>query len=112
MDPKIAVKDSKSGPQGSSLPDNQIESKGAEKQSRIVKKERKTLMKTKPKPKGLYRLQKLRSKRCMNPFLCFAQEQRKHFKYVTSSGSLLSEWKAAHKGLGAKWRALGNGNTK
>ena len=69
-------------------------------------------MKTKPKPKGLYRLQKLRPKRYMNPFLCFAQEQRKNFKSVTSSGSLLSEWKAAHKGLGAKWRALANGNTK
>ena len=42
MDPKITgkstVKDSKSGPQGSSLPDNQIESIGAEQQSRIVKK--------------------------------------------------------------------------
>ena len=48
----------------------------------------------------------------MNPFLCFAQEQRKNFKSVSSSGSLLSEWEAAHKGLGAKWRALGNGNTK
>ena len=48
----------------------------------------------------------------MNPFLCFVQEQRKNFKYVTSSRSLLSEWKAAHKGLGAKWRVVGNGKAK
>ena len=42
MDPKIieksTVKDSKSGPEGTGLPDNQIESKGAKKNSRIVKK--------------------------------------------------------------------------
>ena len=31
---------------------------------------------------------------------------------MTSSGSLFSEWEAAHKGLGAKWRALGNGKAK
>ena len=31
---------------------------------------------------------------------------------MTSGGSLLSEWKAAHKGLATKWRALGNGKAK
>ena len=28
------------------------------------------------------------------------------------NGHLLSDWKAAHKGLGAKWRALGAGRSK
>merc|ERR1712029_649330 len=28
------------------------------------------------------------------------------------NGHLLSDWKAAHKGLGAKWRALGAGKAK
>ena len=41
----------------------------------------------------------------MNPFICFAHEQRKK----ANNGRLLTEWKAAHKGLGAKWHALGAG---
>merc|ERR1712150_49098 len=60
------------------------------------------------KPRALRRLQKTRPKRYMNPFLCFAHEERKKAK----SGQLLPEWKAAHKGLGAKWRALGAGKSK
>ena len=44
----------------------------------------------------------------MNPFLCFAHEERKKSR----GGHLLSDWKAAHKGLGAKWRALGAGKLK
>jgi len=60
------------------------------------------------KPRALRKLQKTRPKRYMNPFLCFAHEERKKAK----SGQLLPEWKAAHKGLGAKWRALGAGKSK
>jgi len=56
----------------------------------------------------LRRLQKSRPKRYMNPFLCFAHEERKKW----NSGRLLSDWKAAHKGLGAKWRALGAAKLK
>ena len=59
------------------------------------------------KSKLLRKLQKSRPKRYMNPFLCFAHELRKKAKGVHSGSDLLSDWKAAHKGLGAKWRALG-----
>merc|ERR1719284_465152 len=31
---------------------------------------------------------------------------------MARNGHLLSDWKAAHKGLGAKWRALGGGRSK
>ena len=55
--------------------------------------------------RDLRKLQKSRPKRYMNPFLCFAHEQRKK----ANNGHLLTEWKAAHKGLGAKWHALGAG---
>ena len=44
----------------------------------------------------------------MTPFLCFAHEERKKAK----NGHLLPEWKAAHKGLGGKWRALGAGKSQ
>merc|ERR1712243_323091 len=45
----------------------------------------------------------------MNPFLCFAHEERAKAK----NGHLLSDWKAAHKGLGGKWKALDrNGKAK
>merc|ERR1711890_214351 len=44
--------------------------------------------------------------RYMNPFLCFAHELRKKAKGVHSGSDLVSDWKIAHKGLGAKWRAL------
>merc|ERR1712141_216020 len=60
------------------------------------------------KSRPLRKLQKSRPKRYMNPFLCFAHEERKKWK----SGRLLSDWRAAHKGLGSKWRALGAGKLK
>jgi len=60
------------------------------------------------RPRILRKLQKSRPKRYMNPFLCFAHEERKKSR----GGHLLSDWKAAHKGLGAKWRALGAGKMK
>merc|ERR1712080_508515 len=50
------------------------------------------------------RLRKQRPKRYMNPFLLFAQESRKN----AYDGNLLPQWKAAHKGLGGKWRASGS----
>merc|ERR1712018_498479 len=56
----------------------------------------------------LRKLQKSRPKRYMNPFLCFAHEERKKW----NSGRLLSDWRSAHKGLGAKWRALGAAKLK
>ena len=64
------------------------------------------------KSKLLRKLQKSRPKRYMNPFLCFAHEVRKNAKGVHSGSDLVSDWKAAHKGLGAKWRALGAGKSK
>ena len=39
----------------------------------------------------------------MNPFLCFVHEEMVKAK----NGSLIPEWRTAHKGLGGKWRALG-----
>merc|ERR1712141_986270 len=60
------------------------------------------------KSRPLRKLQKSRPKRYMNPFLCFAHEERKKW----NSGRLLSDWRAAHKGLGSKWRALGAGKLK
>merc|ERR1712072_1569993 len=59
-------------------------------------------------PRALCKLQKSKPKRYMNPYLCFLQEQRKLFK----GGKLLSDWRLAHKGLGAKWRALGTGKAR
>ena len=44
----------------------------------------------------------------MNPFLCFAHEERQKAK----NGHLLPEWRSAHKGLGGKWRALGAGRSQ
>ena len=44
----------------------------------------------------------------MNPFLCFSREERK----IANNGHLLADWKAAHKGLGSKWRSLGAGRSK
>merc|ERR1712018_127529 len=80
-------------------------SKKTTKASQNMKKKgaRKTI-----RPRVLRKLQKSRPKRYMNPFLCFAHEERKKSR----SGHLLSDWKAAHKGLGAKWRALGTGKLK
>ena len=55
------------------------------------------------KSRALRKLQKSRPKKYLNAFLCFAQEVRRKAK----GGHLVSEWKAAHKGLGGKWSALG-----
>jgi len=51
----------------------------------------------------LRKLQKSRPKRYMTPFLCFAHAERQK----ANGGTLLTQWRAAHRGLGAKWRALG-----
>merc|ERR1712179_492572 len=64
--------------------------------------------KTQMSSKELRNLQKSRPKRYMTPFLCFLHEERKK----ANNGQLLSNWKAAHKGLGAKWRALGTSKAK
>jgi len=82
------------------------------KQLKATKRMRKNIVKRAVKSKLLRKLQKSRPKRYMNPFLCFAHEARKNAKGIHSVTSLLSDWKAAHKGLGAKWRALGAGKAK
>ena len=78
-------------------------SKIAKKQFKTAQNKAKKIMKKQSKPRALRKLQKSKPKRYMNPYLCFLQEQRKLFK----GGKLLSDWRLAHKGLGAKWRALG-----
>merc|ERR1711894_787658 len=64
--------------------------------------------KTRMSSKELRKLQKSRPKRYMTPFLCFLHEERKK----ANNNQLLSNWKAAHKGLGYKWRALGTSKAK
>merc|ERR1712110_1131393 len=76
-------------------------SKIAKKQFKAAQNKAKKIMKKQSKPRALRKLQKSKPKRYMNPYLCFLQEQRKLFK----GGKLLSDWRLAHKGLGAKWRA-------
>ena len=83
-------------------------SKVAKKQFRTAQNKAKKIMKKQSKPRALSKLQKSKPKRYMNPYLCFLQEQRKLFK----GGKLLSDWRLAHKGLGAKWRALGTGKAR
>merc|ERR1712001_281932 len=83
-------------------------SKIAKKQFRTAQNKAKKIMKKQSKPRALRKLQKSKPKRYMNPYLCFLQEQRKLFK----GGKLLSDWRLAHKGLGAKWRALGTGKAR
>merc|ERR1711944_329167 len=83
-------------------------SKVAKKQFKTAQNKAKKIMKKQSKPRALRRLQKSKPKRYMNPYLCFLQEQRKLFK----GGKLLSDWRLAHKGLGAKWRALGTGKAR
>merc|ERR1712080_118259 len=89
-----------------------IMTKVEKKQLKAPKRMRKNIVKRAVKSKLLRKLQKSRPKRYMNPFLCFAHEVRKNAKGIHSGTSLLSDWKAAHKGLGAKWRALGAGKAK
>merc|ERR1711981_692949 len=83
-------------------------SKIAKKQFKTAQNKAKKIMKKQSKPRALRKLQKSKPKRYMNPYLCFLQEQRKLFK----GGKLLSDWRLAHKGLGAKWRALGTGKAR
>merc|ERR1711944_163851 len=85
-----------------------IMSKVAKKQFKTAQNRAKKIMKKQSKPRALRKLQKSKPKRYMNPYLCFLQEQRKLFK----GGKLLSDWRLAHKGLGAKWRALGTGKAR
>merc|ERR1711981_450815 len=83
-------------------------SKIAKKQFKTAQNKAKKIMKKQSKPRALRKLQKSKPKRYMNPYLRFLQEQRKLFK----GGKLLSDWRLAHKGLGAKWRALGTGKAR
>merc|ERR1711944_242531 len=83
-------------------------SKVVKKHFRTAQNKAKKIMKKQSKPRALRKLQKSKPKRYMNPYLCFLQEQRKLFK----GGKLLSDWRLAHKGLGAKWRALGTGKAR
>jgi len=82
------------------------------KQPKATQSMKKKAIRKPVKSKLLRKLQKSRPKRYMNPFLCFARELRKKAKGVHSGSDLLSDWKAAHKGLGAKWRALGAKKSK
>merc|ERR1712141_967596 len=83
-------------------------SKVAMKHSKGSRKASKKAHKRPVKSRNLRRLQRSRPKRFMNPFLCFLHEERKKAK----NGHLISEWKAAHRGLGGKCRALGAGKSK
>jgi len=76
--------------------------------ARAQQKSNKTFLRKLFKPRSIRKLEKTRPRKFMNPFLCFAHEERAKAK----NGHLLSDWKAAHKGLGAKWRALGAGKAK
>merc|ERR1712126_446222 len=76
--------------------------------AKAVQKVNRKVLRKKVKSRGLRRLEKVRPRRYMNPFICFAHEE----KTKARNGHLLSDWKAAHKGLGAKWRALGAGRSK
>ena len=82
--------------------------KVANKQSKVPRKASKNVFRKPLKSRDLRKLQKSRPKRYMNPFLCFAHEERK----IANNGHLLADWKAAHKGLGTKWRSLGVGRSK
>jgi len=77
-------------------------------QTKATQKANKKVLRKRVKSRALRRLEKERPRRYMNPFICFAHEQ----KMKARNGHLLSDWKTAHKGLGAKWRALGAGRSK
>merc|ERR1712018_794092 len=77
-------------------------------QAKAAQKASKKVMRKRVKPRMVRRLEKSRPRRFMNQFLCFAHEERMKAR----NGHLLSDWKAAHKGLGGKWRALGAGRAK
>ena len=72
--------------------------KAAPAKSMVVQKMKKKKKYIKPEQtKIVRRLQKQRPKRYMNAFLCFAHEER----MKAQRGTLLVNWRAAHKGLGA-----------
>ena len=77
-------------------------------QAKAAQKASKKVMRKRVKSRMVRRLEKSRPRRFMNPFLCFAHEERMKAK----NGHLVADWKAAHKGLGGKWRALGAGRAK
>merc|ERR1712001_483912 len=77
-------------------------------QAKAAQKASKKVMRKQVKSRMVRKLEKSRPRRFMNQFLCFAHEERMKAK----NGHLLSDWKAAHKGLGGKWRALGAGRAK
>merc|ERR1712001_241558 len=77
-------------------------------QAKAAQKASKKVMRKQVKSRMVRKLEKSRPRRFMNQFLCFAHEERMKAK----NGHLISEWKAAHKGLGGKWRALGAGKSK
>merc|ERR1712154_121047 len=76
--------------------------------TKAAQKASKKVIRKRVKSRMVRRLEKSRPRRFMNQFLCFAHEERMKAK----NGRLLSDWKAAHKGLGGKWRALGAGRAK
>ena len=63
-------------------------------QAKAAQKASKKVMGKRVKSRMVRRLEKSRPRRFMNPFLCFAHEERMKAK----NGHLLAEWKAAHKG--------------
>merc|ERR1712001_727494 len=77
-------------------------------QAKAAQKASKKAMRKQVKSRMVRKLEKSRPRRFMSQFLCFAHEERMKAK----NGHLLSDWKAAHKGLGGKWRALGAGRAK
>jgi len=77
-------------------------------QAKAARKASKKVMRKRVKSRIVRRLEKSRPRRFMNPFLCFCHEERMKAK----NGHLLADWKAVHKGLGGKWRALGAGRAK
>merc|ERR1712203_1207844 len=76
--------------------------------AKAAQKASKKVIRKRVKSRMVRGLEKSRPRRFMNQFLCFAHEERMKAK----NGRLLSDWKAAHKGLGGKWRALGAGRAK
>ena len=76
--------------------------------SKVARRHSKEAYKRPVKSRALRRLQRSRPVRYMNQFLLFAHDERKKAK----EGKLLPAWKAAHRGLGAKWRSLGAGKAK
>ena len=62
-------------------------------QTKATQKANKKVLRKRVKSRALRRLEKERPRRYMNPFICFAHEQ----KMKARNGHLLSDWKTAHK---------------